>query len=62
MKNLIFYSNAMAGLTDKQKKLLDQRRGMYPDILGAQEMLDNISSEDDPNDPATIEDIQKYYG
>jgi hypothetical protein len=57
-----FYSNAMAGLTDKQKKLLDQRRGMYPDILGAQEMLNNISSEDDPNDPATIEDIQKYYG
>ena len=52
----------VAGLTDKQKKLLDQRRGMYPDILGAQEMLDNISSEDDPNDPATIEDIQKYYG
>jgi hypothetical protein len=57
-----FYSNAMAGLTDEQKKLLDQRRGMYPNILGAQEMLDNISSEDDPNDPATIEDIQKYYG
>ena len=56
------FSNAMAGLTDKQKKLLDQRRGMYPDILGAQEMLNNISSEDDPNDPATIEDIQKYYG
>jgi hypothetical protein len=56
------FSNAMAGLTDKQKKLLDQRRGMYPDTLGAQEMLDNISSEDDPNDPATIEDIQKYYG
>jgi hypothetical protein len=56
------FSNAMAGLTDKQKKLLDQRRGMYPDTLGAQEMLDNISSEDDLNDPATIEDIQKYYG
>jgi hypothetical protein len=56
------FSNAMAGLTDKQKKLLDQRRGMYPDTLGAQEMLNNISSEDDPNDPATIEDIQKYYG
>jgi hypothetical protein len=35
---------------------------MYPDTLGAQEMLNNISSEDDPNDPATIEDIQKYYG
>jgi hypothetical protein len=33
------FSNAMAGLTDKQKKLLDQRRGMYPDTLGAQEML-----------------------
>jgi hypothetical protein len=41
------FSNAMAGLTDKQKKLLDQRRGMYPDSLGAQEMLNHISSEDD---------------
>ena len=57
-----FYSNAMAELTNKQKKLLDQRRGMYPDILGDQEMLDNISSENDPNNPATIEDIRKYYG
>ena len=52
----------VAELTNKQKKLLDQRRGMYPDILGDQEMLDNISSENDPDNPATIEDIRKYYG
>ncbi|HUU86739.1 MAG TPA: hypothetical protein VMX17_03205 [Candidatus Glassbacteria bacterium] len=57
-----FYSDAVAELTNKQKKLLDQRRGMYPDILGDQEMLDNISSENDPDNPATIEDIRKYYG
>jgi len=24
-------------------------------------MLDNISSEDDPNDPATIKDVENYY-
>jgi len=52
----------VADLTEKQKKLLDQRRGMYPDILGDQEMLDNISSENDPNSPATIDDIRRYYG
>jgi len=55
-------NNMFAGLTKKQKMLLDQRSGMYPDILGAQEMLDNISSEDDPNDPATIKDIITYLG
>ena len=53
--------NLMAGLTKKQMMLLDQRKNMYPDILGAQEMLDNISSEDDPDDPATIQNIKDYY-
>ena len=52
----------LAGLTEKQKELLDQRKGMYPDVLGAQEMLDNIKSEDDPNDPATIKDVTTYLG
>ena len=53
--------NLMAGLTKKQMMLLDQRKSHYPDILGAQEMLDNISSEDDPDDPATIQNIKDYY-
>ncbi len=53
--------NLMAGLTKKQMMLLDQRKSHYPDILGAQEMLDNISSEDNPDDPATIQNIKDYY-
>ena len=42
--------------------MLNQRKNQYPDILGAQEMLNNISSEDDPNDPATVQDIETFYG
>ena len=49
----------MAGLTDKQKMLLDQRRNMYPGMLGIQEMLDNLP-KGDPNDPATFEDVETY--
>ena len=53
--------NLMAGLTEKQKQLLDQRKGML-DALGDQGILDTIKSEDDPNDPATLEDVRSYYG
>ena len=42
------------------KNLLDQRKGML-DALGGQGILDTIRSEDDPNDPATLEDVRKYY-
>ena len=49
------------GLTEKQKSLLDQRKGML-DVLGPEAMLNNIQSEDDPNDPATLNDVKKYYG
>ena len=45
------------GLTDKQKELLDQRKGMLG-ALGDQGILDTITSEDDPNDPATLEDVK----
>ena len=31
------------------------------DALGGQGILDTIRSEDDPNDPATLEDVRKYY-
>ena len=51
----------LAGLTDKQKELLDQRKGMLG-ALGDQGILDTITSEDDPDDPATLEDVRKYYG
>ena len=48
------------GLTGKQKELLDQRKGMLG-ALGSQEILDTITSEDDPNDPATLQDVKGYY-
>ena len=49
----------LAGLTDEQKTLLDGRRNMYPEMLGIQEMLDNLP-KGDPNDPATFEDVETY--
>jgi hypothetical protein len=49
----------MAGLTDEQKMLLDQRRNMYPGMLGIQEMLDQLP-DGDPNDPATYQDVETY--
>jgi hypothetical protein len=55
-------NDIFAGLTETQKMLLDQRSSMYPGILGAQEMLNNISSEDNPDDPATIKDVTTYLG
>jgi len=54
-------NNLVVGLTKKQKELLDKRRGML-DVLGDEAILDTIKSEDDPNDPATLEDVRKYYG
>ena len=48
------------GLTDMQKELLDQRKGMLG-ALGSQGILDTITSEDDPNDPATLQDVKEYY-
>jgi len=56
-----FENALMVGLTEKQKQLLDQRKGML-DALGDQGILDTIKSEDDPNDPATIQDVRSYYG
>jgi hypothetical protein len=50
-----------AGLTKTQKQLLDQRKGMLP-ILGAEAILDTIKEDDDPNDPATLQDVKDYYG
>ena len=57
--NIIPNNIMLAGLTDKQKMLLDQRRNMYPGMLGIQEMLDNLP-KGDPNDPATFEDVETY--
>ena len=49
------------GLTEKQKQLLDQRKGMLP-VLGAEAILDTIKEDDNPNDPATLQDVKDYYG
>ena len=49
------------GLTEKQKSLLDQRKGMLG-ALGADGILSTIQTEDDPNNPATLKDVKKYYG
>ena len=35
MNNLDDNPMLVAELTEKQKELLDQRKGMYPDVLGA---------------------------
>ena len=51
----------LAGLTEKQKQLLDERKGMR-DALGDDFLLDTIKQNDDPNDPATLEDVQTYLG
>jgi len=52
--------NLVAGLTEFQKTMLNQRKSMI-DSIGYQGILDTISSEDDPEDPATLEDVQNYY-
>ena len=53
-------NNLVAGLTEFQKTMLNQRKNMV-DAIGYQGLLDTISSEDDPEDPATLEDVQNYY-
>ena len=49
------------GLTKRQRKLLDQRKGMLP-AIGAEGILDTIKIFDDKEDPATLEDVKKFYG
>ena len=49
------------GLTQKQKSLLDDRKGML-DALGPDGILSTIQTEDDPDNPATLNDVKKYYG
>ena len=49
------------GLTEKQKGLLDARKGMLG-ALGADGILSTIQTEDDPKDPATLNDVKEYYG
>ena len=57
------YSNAMAGLTSMQQKMLAGPQRNLKNIMGItdQEILDNISPFNDPDDPATLEEVQGFY-
>ena len=57
------YSNAMAGLTKMQQKMLAGPQRNLKNVMGItdQEILDNISPFNDPDDPATLEEVQGFY-
>ena len=52
-----------AGLTKKQKQMLKSSQKNLKNIMGIsnEEILKNIQMWDDPEDPATIQDIEKFY-
>jgi len=54
-------NNLVVGLNKRQRKLLDQRKGMLP-AIGAEGILDTIKVFDDDEDPATLQDVKEYYG
>ena len=53
----------LAGLTKKQKQALDTSQRMGKDFgnFTNEQILENIQMWDDPDDPATIKDIEKFY-
>ena len=58
-----FENNLMAGLTKMQQKMLSGPQKNLKNIMGIsdQEILNNISPFNDPNDPATLEEVQSFY-
>ena len=56
-------NDLMAGLTKMQQKMLAGPQRNLKNIMGItnQEILDNISPFNDPNDPATLEEVQSFY-
>jgi hypothetical protein len=52
-----------AGLTKKQKQMLSGSQKNLKNIMGIsnEEILENIKMWDDPDDPATIKDIETFY-
>jgi len=58
-----FENNLMAGLTKMQQKMLSGPQKNLRNIMGIsdQEILNNISPFNDPNDPATLEEVQSFY-
>ena len=55
--------NQFAELTDMQKKMLEGPQKNLKDIMGIsnEEILKNIEKFNNPDAPATIEDIEKFY-
>ena len=58
-----FLDNAMAGLTKKQQQMLAGPQKNLKNIMGIsdEEILQNISPFNDPNDPATLEEVRNFY-
>jgi len=57
------YKYNFAELNDMQKKMLGGPQKNLKDIMGItnEEILENIKPFDDPDAPATIEDVNKFY-
>ena len=57
-------NDLMAGLTKEQQKMLAGPQKNLRNILGIsdEEILNNISPFNDPEDPATLEEVQTFYG
>ena len=57
-------NDLMAGLTKMQQKMLAGPQKNLRNIMGIsdQEILNNISPFNDPKDPATLEEVQTFYG
>tara|TARA_R100001443_G_scaffold89521_1_gene96064 strand:+ start:238 stop:1392 length:1155 start_codon:yes stop_codon:yes gene_type:complete len=62
--DIAFQNDLMAGLTKTQKKMLAGPQKNLKNILGIsdEEILNNISPFNDPKDPATLEEVQTFYG
>ena len=56
-------NDLMAGLTRMQKSgLKSKKQAVDMGLMSPQEALDSISPFNDPDDPATIEEVKEYYG
>jgi len=56
-------NDLMAGLTKKQQQMLagPQKMGKEYGNFSDQDILNNISPFNDPNDPATLQEVQNFY-
>jgi len=56
-------NDLMAGLTRMQKMgLKSKKQAVDMGLMSPQEALDSISPFNDPEDPATLEEVKEYYG